>query len=146
MKYIRTKDKVIDLTSKQVSSYEIIDDKTAIDDHGEDSGFICVYYFDSNIGEHIEYDNKGGHSMDNWYLKDIIAKADTIEELCDAYVDDYIKLHKFKIVHENNPYLTGLIRDRKYDHRGIDVYGAIWTDKGLIYVAKMNEKGELELL
>ena len=26
------------------------------------------------------------------------------------------------------------------------IYGAIWTDKGLIYVAKMNEKGELELL
>jgi hypothetical protein len=26
------------------------------------------------------------------------------------------------------------------------LYGAIWTDKGLIYVAKMNEKGELELL
>lgn len=27
-----------------------------------------------------------------------------------------------------------------------EVYGAIWTDKGLIYVAKMNDKGELELL
>ena len=26
------------------------------------------------------------------------------------------------------------------------IYGAIWTDKGLIYVAKMNEEGELELL
>ena len=25
-------------------------------------------------------------------------------------------------------------------------YGAIWTDKGLIYVAKINEKRELELL
>lgn len=28
----------------------------------------------------------------------------------------------------------------------VDVYGAIWTDKGLIYIAKMNDKGELELL
>ena len=26
------------------------------------------------------------------------------------------------------------------------VYGAIWTDKGLIYVAKMNNKGEFKLL
>ena len=26
------------------------------------------------------------------------------------------------------------------------LYGAIWTDKGLIYVAKMNEDDELELL
>ena len=27
-----------------------------------------------------------------------------------------------------------------------EVYGAIWTDTGLKYIAKMNEKGELELL
>ena len=27
-----------------------------------------------------------------------------------------------------------------------DVFGAIWTDKGLIFVAKMNDKGELELI
>jgi len=26
------------------------------------------------------------------------------------------------------------------------IYGAIWTDKGLIYVAKMNDKGEFELI
>ena len=62
----------------------------------------------------------------------VIKQADTIEELCDEYVcckdiifeselDDYIA--------------TGNI-----------VYGAIWTSKGLIYVAKMNDKGELELL
>ena len=27
-----------------------------------------------------------------------------------------------------------------------NIYGAIWTDKGLIYVAKMNDKGDLELI
>ncbi len=26
------------------------------------------------------------------------------------------------------------------------IYGAIWTEKGLTYVAKMNDEGELELL
>ncbi len=26
------------------------------------------------------------------------------------------------------------------------IYGCIWTSKGLIYVAKMNDKGELELI
>ena len=82
MKYIRTKDgRIIDLTSKQVSSYEIVDDKTAVDEYGEESGFICVYYYDEDIGEHIEYDGKGGRSMDNWYLKDIVKQADTIEDL-----------------------------------------------------------------
>ena len=34
----------------------------------------------------------------------------------------------------------------KLRYGGCDLFGAIWTDKGLIYVAKMNEKGELELL
>ena len=33
-----------------------------------------------------------------------------------------------------------------YGDKKIQIYGAIWTDKGLIYVAKMNKKGELELL
>lgn len=66
----------------------------------------------------------------------IVNQADTIEELCDEFVS---------------------VRDNYHDHwdnfeeprtlcSESEVYGAIWTDKGLIYVAKMNEKGELELL
>lgn len=34
----------------------------------------------------------------------------------------------------------------KHLNHDYEIYGAIWTDKGLIYVAKMNEKGEFELL
>ena len=33
-----------------------------------------------------------------------------------------------------------------YMEDGYTIYGAIWTDKGLIYVAKMNDKGDLELI
>lgn len=71
-----------------------------------------------------------------------VKQADTIEELCDCFAvirpqprgtDHYI-LHRFAFVKEHC--LNG-------DEM---VYGAIWTDKGLTYVAKMNDKGELELL
>ena len=72
-------------------------------------------------------------------LKDqVIKQADTIEELCDELV----------VVNNtcfNTPQLLGTEIDKDYYKHEV-VYGAIWTDKGLIYVAKMNDKGELELL
>lgn len=75
--------------------------------------------------------------------------ADTIEELCDEFVIDNPlnwrpfpfttpDVDKVKLLLKNHP--VSLI---KYN---IKIYGAIWTDKGLIYVAKLNEKGEWELL
>ena len=163
-RYIRTIDgRIIDLNSKLVSSYEIIDDNTAKEEYGEDNGFICVYYFDEDIGEHIEYDNKGGRSMDNWYLKDIIKEADTIEELCDEIVREplypnVVSSKPFILITKYNPITETLLiarrrileeqyRQLKLVSKGkLNIYGAIWTDKGLIYVAKMNDKGELELI
>lgn len=68
----------------------------------------------------------------------IIKIADTIEELCDEYV----------IVGTNWQQIIDL-ESARYNlkrPKELKVYGAIWTDKGLIYVAKMNDKGELELL
>ena len=147
MKYIRTKDGIIDLTSKQVSSYEIIDDKTAVDEYCEDSGFIMVYYFNEYIGKFLEYDNKGGRSMNSWYLKDIIDQADTIEELCDEFVNLYSNGIITQYVGNN---FKKEAKDTKTICRQENItvvsYGAIWTEKGLIYVAKMNEEGELCLI
>ena len=89
---------------------------------------------------------------DTWYVgnnysmlynrnHDLIEKeADTIEELCDEFV--YLMesgRHICKNKHTEIMYCLG--RDEP-----IAYYGAIWTDRGLIYVAKMNDKGELELL
>lgn len=70
----------------------------------------------------------------------ILAKSDNIEKLCDQFV--YVTNngnHYVKNSHEAIHYFIG-------EERPISYYGAIWTNKGLIYVAKMNEKGELELL
>ena len=63
----------------------------------------------------------------------ILKKTDTIEELCDEFI------HGQMIFRTLNECLD-------YAPLGGKIYGAIWTEKGLIYVAKMNDKGELELL
>ena len=73
--------------------------------------------------------------------EEIIKQADTIEELCDefvikAYIDSYPQIYHSVDLKELN----------EFREKDTIVYGAIWIDKGLIYVAKMNEKGELELL
>lgn len=67
--------------------------------------------------------------------KELCKVADTIEELCDCFVD-YCEEDDSHLVSTEKP-----IRRRNHE-----IYGAIWTDKGLIYVAKINDKGELELL
>ena len=73
-----------------------------------------------------------------------IQTADTIEELCDEFVfiDEFFKReHRLSYSLENAIALC-----KCHDVDITTLRGAIWTDKGLIYVAEMNEKGELELL
>ena len=76
----------------------------------------------------------------------IIAQANTIEELCDEFVVKHIKNEKAYVADEYKK--AEILKDRqKVFEYGVEaVYGAIWTDKGLIYVAKLNENGKLELI
>ena len=67
---------------------------------------------------------------------DVIKYADTIEELCDEFV----------IIDNNGKPQVYSPFDLKYWKTDNSLFGAIWTDKGLTYVAKMNDKGEFELL
>ena len=74
--------------------------------------------------------------------------ADTIEELCDEFVLEDNSGNKIlgtlgRDTFWNNYYSISIEQALK---NNFVFYGAIWTDKGLIYVAKMNKKGELELL
>ena len=71
--------------------------------------------------------------------KDIITQSEDLELLCDEFV--LMERDAKPIIFKT---LQGSINNKIYDDEII--YGAIWTDKGLIYVAKMNEKGELELI
>ena len=79
---------------------------------------------------------------------DFLKEADTIEELCDEYIV------KYRHLYYRNYSLEKAIQKRDWLCKNNfvvlgekpDIYGAIWTNKGLVYVAKLNEKGELELL
>lgn len=79
----------------------------------------------------------------------ILKEADNIEELCDEFV----------VCKGNESPISSSMDDKgQYEMtKAIIMMGmligencwmklAIWTDKGLIYVAKMNEKGEFELI
>lgn len=74
------------------------------------------------------------------YSTEIVKQADTIEELCDRFVicgkPDYYELYED----------FDEVKDLFYAENVTNIYGAIWTDKGLIFVAKLNNKGKLELL
>ena len=71
---------------------------------------------------------------------EILRKSNTIEELCDLFV--------LEETHYMETSLQEIILYEKCIGKGLitTIKGAIWTDKGLIYVAKMNDKGELELI
>ena len=118
MKYIRTKDNRL---------FRVIKDLT----------YENTYYFETKA-EMLTI------MTEEKYLSTMGKVADTIEELCDEFVWAnygsgylYKSFSRVKYAYYHEPL--------SMDGKG-DIYGAIWTGKGLIYVAKMNEKGELELL
>ena len=129
--YIRTKDKI----------YGFIKGVTSSVQYDEEEDVYSIYYFDEEKGAHLERDGLGGRSMDSVWRDDIVSEADTIEELCDEFLLENKKTHWKGYM----PYHKSTIHDEALQ-RDYIIYGAIWTDKGLIYAAKMNDKGDLELL
>ena len=121
MKYIRTKDgRIIDLERK-VNGYDFV--------HLEENQLE-----DGNWGGWYWYSEEYDYELECRDIE-IIKQADTIKELCDLYV-----------CVEPNGNHTILPSNSIISIIGTIIYGAIWTDKGLIYVAKMNDRGELCLL
>ena len=83
------------------------------------------------------------------YKKDIIQEADSIADLCDEIVrvnGSKVEILKYgrNDVYSFSEYAV-IYADDVREH-GYKYYGAIWTDKGLIYVAELLEYGRLELL
>ena len=112
MKYIRTKDGRIIDTTKIVTGSKYMDFAT------NDESFREIFKTEP------------------------LAKADTIEELCDEFVViDKEKVFPNRVYDKRHLYTLKTRENTRFI-----IYGAIWTDKGLIYVAKMNENGELELI
>lgn len=102
---------------------------------------------------------------------EIIDQADTIEELCDGFIGITTKEYPnrpdikpdinyfqkpFEFMNWNIKHSKLIDVELKNQNgwsyptlewfKSCDIYGFIRTDKGLIYVAKMNDKGKLELL
>lgn len=132
MKYIRTKDgRIIDL--KGWSIVELIGVNTETNEEKKD---ICYQrnWFEQH-GDCCEY--KSEYISHN---SQVLKQADTIEELCDEFV---VEGKSYHIVLDKMGYETIKRYEKDED---TNIYGAIWTDKGLIYVAKVKESVEWELL
>ena len=86
-------------------------------------------------------------SNKNTSLTQIVKQAETIEELCDCFVavDKNGNLCEDPMIAKGHCFKSfcNYYKAKKID---VDCYLAILTNKGLIFVAKMNNKGELELL
>ena len=130
MKYIRTKDRIIEIPNG----------------NKDEKGY---YTYDSNnFIAPKKYIDK----------KDIIKKADIIEEVFDDIVINEKNGRGHLIANclreqreyrkEFNRQDIPLDKEGLYIHNrlGNPVYGGIWTDKGFKYVAKMNSDGEFELI
>ena len=118
--FIRTKDKI--LSTKDLINVEL-----------EDKRFKNIY------------------RNENYVLYKAIKQADTIEELCDKFYwdcEDSFNIHNFMTYSEAKDTWDEYVNDCLIDEEKPDrnMYGCIKTSKGLIYVAKMNDKGKLELI
>lgn len=122
MKYIRTKD-------GKVFYLKRFEDETT--PFGKSLGIITMV------------DKSKFYDYYQFFKEDIIKEADTIEELCDLFVV------KITLIEDNYAFYRyeGLSEAKLVSFKNnAPLYGAIWTGEGLIYVAKLNEKGEFELL
>ena len=104
------------------------DEIIEIEDYDKEHG--CYYFYDIGC---IQI-----------YEEDVVKTADTIEELCDYYVVFDDEGH-CSITRDYSYFLEMYIELKRHNFLD-EAYGIIKTSKGLIYVAKMNDKGELELL
>lgn len=70
----------------------------------------------------------------------VIKQSENLEELCDRFVV------MDKETKEVRNIVSFLAYAKLWSSCKYNIYGAIWTSKGLIYVARMNDKGDLELI
>ena len=78
----------------------------------------------------------------------ILKQADTIEELCDYFIyNEYEENGNGKLIFRRvfHGYEKDQLKNIMLENNG-NIKLGILTNKGLIYVAKINDRGELELL
>ena len=104
---------------------------------------ILPYYDESKTGKLDVvlqvFDGIRNDKVNETFDEIVLKQTDNVEELCDEFV--LFRDNKPYAIVPNKGHNSQLAKDVWKDYRG-----AIWTDKGLIFVAKMNDEGELELL
>ena len=92
------------------------------------------------VYEELDTTEQGVWTIYGDFIKnnEILNQSETIEELCDRFVAKTCDITKYRV-------------EQRLEYAKIycgveTIYGAIWTEWGLKYVAKMNENGELELI
>lgn len=124
MKYIRTTTPTNIL--KPTTSF-IVDrtDVTCFKTHGNKGRYVNdTIETEENLEKWLKYNETS-----------ILKQSDAIQDLCDCYAYGLII---------TKDYLTA--RSWKLRNKEREIFGCIKTDKGIINVAKMNEKGDLVLL
>ena len=168
MRYIRTKNGI---TTSNIVTHELIEDiccagylRTL-----EKGANVTIGKEWSNFyGRWIDIIDENGihYSIEPNEVKNAtkeLPQSDNLEELCDEFVyikdgvvDQYLTID-FKKKREDeycslrNKLTANGISEiskgiSKYELENGELKFAIWTDKGLIYVAKMNNRGERELI
>ena len=111
--------------------------------------FTDIHIVGDTIIGYVNDNDKNALDGGTYLAKEnVVAQTNTIEELIDELVIDNPENWAKKpfVTDQNFDTFLNETNARFQKQYNIKTYGAIWTDKGLIYVAKMNDKGELELL
>lgn len=92
----------------------------------------------------LDYPQFSVKGSDEKFYEAYVKSADTIEELCDEFVVVGSYYHKDPFLF---PKEQGIPLEEIWQHfdSSTTCFGAIWTDKGLQFVARMNDEGVLEL-
>lgn len=122
MLYIRTKDTILKIENISAPTYVV------------GKGEMVAYHY---------YDKYGNYRVGECLSK-YVKKADTIEELCDLFV--LYDNKRFVIADTDFDFVESVANNVNNSIKCPILHGCINTDKGLIYVAELNEKGKIELL
>ena len=131
--YIRTKDNLYEITDKQ---YDILCGNLTEE---EKENYKNITSFGLGSIEEGSYESV--------LIKDILEYSENLQELCDLFIDEETKT----IFHKHNGYVINWKTNMFYSLKELSesyhsVKGAIYTDEGLIYVAKMDNEGKLVLI
>ncbi len=163
-KYVRTKKgEILDLENikREVRDNEFYYKDFIFEEIKQDGNDIRLDYSAIGTVENCLEEQKGKRckfALVN-YGDEILKQADTIEELCDEFIyvnkieglDDKTHTISFEDM-PNHQFTEPTVAEKlEYIHKrykdDLDkIKLGIWTDKGLIYVAKMNDKGEFKLI